>query len=267
MDSTQLLTTSTALLDQLRDATPLVQCLTNTVTPNFVANALLALGASPAMVDVPGEAGPFAAIASGTLINLGTPHSEQRTAMLEAATSAREADTPWVLDPVAVGALQLRTDLAHELVTLKPAIIRGNASEILALAGVGTGGQGVDSLDSADSAAEAATMLARSTGAVVAVSGEIDLITDGTKTARIDNGHPVLTAVTGAGCALGAVAAAFASLNEDRFATTVAACAVYTVAADIAVETSTSPGSFAVAFLDALHHITADDLTKRAWIS
>ncbi|MFE7398069.1 hydroxyethylthiazole kinase, partial [Streptomyces sp. NPDC057557] len=111
----------------------------------FTANVLLALGASPAMVDLPEEAGPFARIASGVLVNLGTPHAEQRSAMIEAARAAASAGTPWVLDPVAVGALPVRTALARELLELRPTVIRGNASEIIALAGAGGGGRGVDS--------------------------------------------------------------------------------------------------------------------------
>ena len=122
------------LLERLRESQPLVQCLTNAVVTNFTANVLLALGAAPAMVDVPTEAGPFAGVASGVLVNVGTPHAEQRTAMLEAAAAAHAAGTPWVLDPVAIGVLPVRTGLARELLHFRPTAIRGNPSEIIALA-------------------------------------------------------------------------------------------------------------------------------------
>ena len=122
-------------LEAVRETSPLVSCITNSVVTNFTANVLLAIGAAPAMVDIVGEAGPFASIASGLLINLGTPTPEQREAAREAATAAVAADVPWVLDPVAVGALVHRTDLARELVTMGPTVVRGNASEIIALAG------------------------------------------------------------------------------------------------------------------------------------
>ena len=135
------------LLSRVRSEPPLVQCLTNTVVTNFTANVLLALGAAPAMTDIPGEAGPFARIASGVLINLGTPHAEQRTAMLEAAAAANDAGTPWVLDPVAVGSLPVRTALAAELLAMRPTVVRANASEVMALAGLGAGGRGVDATD------------------------------------------------------------------------------------------------------------------------
>ena len=164
-------------LGEIRARTPLVQCLTNAVVTNFTANVLLALGAAPAMVDIPQEAGPFAKAASGVLVNLGTPHGEQRAAMLEAVEAAAAAGTPWVLDPVAVGSLPVRTALAHRLLDGRPAVIRGNASEIIALAGDGSGGRGVDATDAVESAAPAAGSLARSTGAVVAVSGPVDLVT------------------------------------------------------------------------------------------
>lgn len=257
-------------LTRLRGETPLVQCLTNSVVVNFTANVLLAVGAAPAMVDIPREAGPFARIASGLLVNLGTPHAEQREAMVEAVESAQAAGTPWVLDPVAVGSLPVRTALAHRLLGHAPAVVRGNASEIIAVAGDGAGGRGVDSTDEVESAAPAAAALARATGGVVAVSGPVDLITDGERTARTANGDVLLTKVTGGGCALGAVMAAFASLaapDGDRLATTVAAVTVYTVAAQLAAERATGPGGFASAFLDALHTLDEDTLEARAAIS
>ena len=255
------------LLDRLRECTPLVQAITNAVVTNFTANVLLAIGAAPAMTDIPTEAGPFARIASGVLVNLGTPQAEQREAMVEAATAANEAGTPWVLDPVAVGFLPVRTALAAELLALRPTIVRGNASEIIALAGLGAGGRGVDSTDSVDSAIEAATAIARTSGAVVAISGPTDVITDGERTVRCSNGHAWLTLVTGGGCALGAVLAAFASLDDDRLLTTVAATTAYTVAAQLAAAESRGPGSFAPAFLDHLHLLDADTVRSLAVIA
>ncbi|HXH33096.1 MAG TPA: hydroxyethylthiazole kinase [Plantibacter sp.] len=258
---------SAELLDQLRARTPLVQSITNAVVTNFTANVLLAVGGAPAMTDIPTEAGPFARIASGLLVNLGTPQTEQRIAMLEAAAAANEAGTPWVLDPVAVGFLPVRTALAAELLALRPTIVRGNASEIIALAGLGAGGRGVDSTDSVDSAIDAATTIARSSGAIVAVSGPTDVITDGERTVRCSNGHAWLTLVTGGGCALGAVFAAFASLDEDRLLTTVAATTVYTIAAQQAAAATQGPGTFAPAFLDRLHLIAASDVRELAVIA
>ena len=258
------LTVSTHL-ERLRADPPLVQCLTNAVVTNFTANVLLALGAAPAMTDIPGEAGPFARSASAVLINLGTPQAEQRTAMLEAARAANEAGTPWVLDPVAVGSLPVRTALASQLLALHPTAIRANASEIIALAGLGAGGRGVDATDNPEDALPAALLLAEKHGSVVAVSGPIDLVTDGTDTVRISNGHPLLTKVTGGGCALGAVTAAFLAAADDGgpLAAVAAATAAYTVAAEPAAETAAGPGSFAVGFLDSLAALGHPDLEQR----
>lgn len=258
---------SAALLDRLRAGAPLVQSITNAVVTNFTANVLLAIGAAPAMTDIPTEAGLFARIASGLLVNLGTPQAEQRVAMLEAAAAANEAGTPWVLDPVAVGFLPVRTALAAELLALRPTIVRGNASEIIAIAGLGAGGRGVDSTDSVDSAIEAAIAIARSSGAVVAVSGPTDVITDGERIVRCSNGHAWLTLVTGGGCALGAVFAAFASLDEDRLLTTVAATTAYTIAAQQAAAATQGPGTFAPAFLDRLHLLDAETVRELAVIA
>ena len=261
-----LSTASATALSTLRESTPLVQVITNRVVTGFTANVLLALGAAGAMVDIPVEAGPFARRASGLLVNLGTPGSEQRHAMLEATDAALDAGTPWVLDPVAIGSAPVRTPLAHTLVARRPAIVRGNASEILALARSGSGGRGVDSTDDVEAAAEAAQSIARDHGSVVAVSGPIDLVTDGSRTARIDNGSALLTRVTGGGCALGAVMAAFAAV-ADPFEAAVAATAAYCIASEDAAARAEGPGTFAVHFLDELSRIQPADVLARAAIA
>lgn len=262
------LTDSTiAAWEAVRSHAPLVQCLTNAVVTNFTANVLLALGAAPAMVDTPGEAGPFAGVASGVLVNLGTPTDEQRVAMREAVESATEAGTPWVLDPVAIGTLPVRTTLAADLYARRPPIVRGNASEIIALDGSGAGGRGVDAADAVDDALAAARRIARRTGGIVAASGPTDVVTDGSGEVRLTNGHALLTRVTGGGCALGAVMAAFAGVEGDRFAATVAAITTYNVAAELAAEHSTGPGSFAIRLLDALDALDADTLRARVAIA
>jgi len=261
-------------LERVRATGPLVHCITNAVVTNVTANALLALGASPAMVDIVGEAGPFARLAGGLLVNLGTPTPEQREAAREAVAEAHTAGTPWVLDPVAVGALPIRTALAHELAARGPAIIRGNASEILALARAGGGGRGVDATDGIEAASGAALRLARMHGAVVAVSGSVDLITDGLHIARIANGDPMLTRMTGGGCALGAIMAAFLAVpagsgageaaHDAAFDAAVAATLTVTIAAELAMAEASGPGSFAVGFVDALAALTPAQLGERA---
>lgn len=251
-------------LDAVRDKAPLVQCLTNIVVAQWTANVLLALGAAPAMVDNPEEAGDFARIAGGVLVNVGTPYAETASAMQHAAAAAAEAGTPWVLDPVAAGALTWRTGIATQLLTdAAPTIVRGNASEVIALTG-GAGGKGVDSVDSPESALAGATELAAQHGTVVAVSGPVDHLTDGRRVVRVANGHPLLTRVTGVGCALGAMMAAFAAVVDDPLVAATAATATLTVAADEAAARTRGPGSFAPALLDELAALSPEDLGARA---
>ena len=242
-------------LEALRTTPPLTQCITNAVVTNFTANVLLALGAAPAMCDIVGEAGLFAGIADGVLINLGTPTPEQQGAAREAAT----ATSRWVLDPVAIGALPVRTALAHELVEHRPAIVRANPSEIMALAGAGIGGRGVDATDDAESALPAAQSLAARFGCVVATSGPIDVITNGEHTVRVAGGSALLTRVTGGGCSLGATMAAFLGVT-DAFSAAVAASVVHARASERAAASATGPGSFAVGFIDALAALQPADL-------
>src|SRR3712207_4731662 len=140
----------------VRAHTPLVHCLTNTVVQTITANALLAAGAAPAMVDAPEEAGDFAAVASAVLVNVGTVHARTAEAMRLAARLAGAAGTPWVLDPVAVGGLVYRTELATELVGLRPTVVRGNASAVMALGRAGGRWRGVAKTDRTGDAAQAA---------------------------------------------------------------------------------------------------------------
>ncbi|WP_062071926.1 hydroxyethylthiazole kinase [Demequina sediminicola] len=243
---------SAEVLEEIRNQTPLVHSITNTVTVELVANTILAVGATPAMVDIEGEAGPFARIASALHINIGTPSPEQRVAMTEAAHAAVDAGTPWVLDPVAVGVLPVRTALAQSLVELRPSIIRGNASEIIALAGLGGGGRGVDAADAVDEAQEAAYSLAVRTGGAVAVSGPVDLIVDAERTVRIAGGHSLLTRITGGGCALGGVMAACVAVHRDPWEAAAAASDIYGQAAEGAASVSAGPGEFRMRLLDSL---------------
>lgn len=248
------------LLDAMREKSPLTQCLTNTVVTNFTANVLLAAGAAPAMVDSVEEGPLFAGIADAMLINVGTLNARTAEAMQATAKARHEAGKPWVLDPVAVGGLPFRTQVAQALLEFKPAVIRGNASEIIGLAGGDGGGRGVDAGAGVDAAQEAAERLAAQTGGAVAVSGEVDLIVGG-QTIRIANGDAIMTKVTGVGCSLGALVAAFCALSpNDPALAAAAATAMLTVAADDAAHWASGPGSFAVELLDALARIDGETL-------
>lgn len=249
-----------AVAQEYRQQSPLVFCLTNTVVANFTANVLLASGASPAMTDLPGEAGPFAKAASAVLVNLGTPSTEQLAAMEEAVQSASAAGTPWILDPVAVGALPVRTDFARHIARQRPALIRGNASEILALAGRQSASRGVDALDDVPAALAAGRDLAQQHDCVVAISGQSDAIIDATRTVLLHTNGIGLTRITGGGCALGAFCAGMIAVHDDPFEAAIAAHGFYGLAAEKALENSTGPGSFAVAFIDALSATDPEEL-------
>lgn len=251
-----------AYLARMRTRAPLVHNITNYVAMNPMANILLAVGASPAMIHAQEEAAEFAAIADALTVNIGTVSSPWAAAMEEAARAARL----WVLDPVAVGATGFRRALGARLVALKPAIIRGNASEILALAGAGAAGKGADAGDSVAAAEVAARDLARRSGAVVAVTGAVDFVTDGARAARVANGHALMPRVTALGCSLTGVVAAFA-VEADPFEATVAALACYGLAGEEAARAAAGLGSFQTGFVDALFRLTPDELSAGARVS
>ncbi|MBI2254188.1 MAG: hydroxyethylthiazole kinase [Proteobacteria bacterium] len=251
-----------AALSAIRNSAPLIHNMTNIVVANVTANALLAIGASPAMVENTEEAAELAGIASALVVNLGTLSPDWAAAMRLATERARREKRPWLLDPVAVGALGYRTRLAADLLANRPTIIRGNASEIAALAGQAAGGKGVDSTLSSDQAIEAAQQLARNIGAVIVVSGAVDYVTDGTRLLGIANGHPLMARVTGMGCTASAIGGAYLAVNDDPFIAAAEAMVTMGVAGEAAFATAPVPGSFQIAFLDALYRIEAVDLAR-----
>ena len=236
----------------LRAKRPLVHNITNFVVMNWTANTLLALGASPVMAHAPEEVEEFAAMAGALVVNIGTLDAGFVGAMDSAARRAHEHDVPWILDPVGVGATRFRTETAEKLLKRKPAIIRGNAGEILALAGEAAGAvKGVDSLAASDASLDAAQRLARKAGAVVAVTGAADYVTDGERTARVECGHAMSQQVTGTGCAATAVIGAFLAV-APAFDAALHGLTVMKRAAARAAENAAGPGSFAVRMLDAI---------------
>ncbi|KQV65306.1 hydroxyethylthiazole kinase [Rhizobium sp. Root1220] len=256
------------LLTALRERPPLVQCITNFVAMNIAANVLLATGASPAMVHAEEEAGEFAGIAGALTVNIGTLSASWLRGMQAAATAANDIGKPWVLDPVAHYATAFRREATEALLALGPTVIRGNASEIIALAG-GTGrGQGVDSGDAVDGHAEAAArLLARTHGSVVAVTGAVDFVTDGDSAVRIEGGSPLMPQVTALGCSLTCLVGAFVAVRPDLpLEATVAALATFAVVGEDAAHRAEGPGSFSWRLLDALAALDGPALDDRARI-
>jgi hydroxyethylthiazole kinase len=251
-----------AALSAIRQSAPLIHNMTNIVVANTTANALLALGASPAMVENTEESAEIAAVAGAVVVNLGTLSPDWAAAMRLATARARQAQRPWLLDPVAVGALGYRTRLAVDLLANGPSIIRGNASEIAALAGQATGGKGVDSTLSSDRAIDAAKALASHHKTVVVVSGAVDYVTDGTRLAAIANGHPIMARVTGMGCTASAIGGVYLAVVDDPFMAALQATILMGVAGELAFARAQAPGSFQTAFIDTLYTIEAGDLAQ-----
>jgi hydroxyethylthiazole kinase len=245
-----------------------VHNITNYVVMNNTANALLAVGASPAMVHAVEEVEEFVAISRALVINIGTLSPRWVEAMRLAAARARANDIPWVLDPVGAGATGYRTGVGAELARLGPTVIRGNASEIMVLAGTDNrAGKGVDSAHSTDDAIGPAVALARKTNAIVAMTGVVDYVTDGERVVAIRNGHPMMARVTGLGCTASALVGAFIGANDSPLAATVSALATLGVAGELAAEQAEGPGSLQMHLLDALYRLDQPTLERRARVS
>ena len=233
---------------------------------DMVANGLLALGASPAMVHAAEEVEEFARLAKALVVNIGTLSSDRVPAMRKAAEAMVKQGKPWVLDPVGVGGTNYRNGVARELLAMRPTAVRANASEILALAGATIEPtKGVDSTHESGQAIEAARMLAKEFGAVVAVTGAVDYITDGEHTKSVQNGDPLMTRVTALGCTSSAMVAAFLAVEPDPLAAATGALAVFGLAAEKAAAKAEGPGSLRWRLLDALAGL--DEPTLREGIT
>jgi len=253
----------------IREQAPLIHNITNYVVMNSTANALLALGASPVMAHAQEEVEDMVDIASALVINIGTLSPPWVRAMIRAALKAADRGIPLVLDPVGAGATAYRTHTVRELLdTVAPTIIRGNASEILALANADKGEtKGVDTTESSSEAIEAARRLNEAYGSTVCISGATDFIVDDQIVVGIRNGHPLMTRVTGLGCTASALCGAFAAVNPSFSLAAAQAMAVMGIAGEMAAELSPGPGSLQLHFLDILYRLTREDLSRRLRIS
>ena len=264
----------------VRERTPLAQSFTNFVTINLVANAQLAAGGAAAMSFLPDDVVDTATISGADYVNVGTLLPFYADALPRIARAFAETKHPWVLDPVAAGIGATRTAILEAFRATPPTIVRANASETIALArmwgldvdahgaGADTAGRpaGVESVDDVDAAVPAATALARflaahapNDTAAVAVSGAVDLVTDGERTYRLPGGSPLMTKITGAGCSLGGVMAVYLAV-ADPLVAALAASALYNRAGETAARTAHGPGTFQAAFLDALWNTGPDEV-------
>lgn len=258
-----------AVLSRLRETSPLVLSITNQVTMNECANALLAIGASPVMSDDPADAEALARLAGATVLNIGTINDRKLEVGLAAGRGAKGAGRPVVLDPVGVGATDVRRRAsARVLGEIGPDIVRGNFSEIKALAGLAFGQKGVDSSEAEDAraAAEIARGLAARLECVVAVTGATDVLSDGRATWLVTGGHPLMSRVTGTGCLLSAMVGAYAAASPGDLPAGVLAALIHLALAGERAAKDLSPrdglGTFRVRLFDHLSLVTSADVSQ-----
>lgn len=244
----------------VRNTSPLVHNITNYVVMNTTANALLAVGASPIMAHAHEEMKDMVSISGALVINIGTLDEYWVASMRTAIIQAQTLSKPWILDPVGAGATPYRNKVLKELLSFHPSVIRGNASEIMALAQMSTQTKGVDSTHQTEEAINAARHLNQTTGAVICISGATDTIVHQEKLVYLRNGDPLMTRVTGMGCTATALIGAFcAAFPSDLPEATTAAMALMGVAGQQAALLAKGTGSMQMHFLDALSLVKEEE--------
>lgn len=256
-----------SLIKRVRTTSPLVHNITNYVVMNNTANALLAAGASPIMAHAQEEVKEMVQISSALVVNIGTLEEAWIQSMEKAFHAALQSGKPIVLDPVGAGATSLRNSAVRRLLSIgKPQVIRGNASEIMAVMdhSGATTTKGVDSVHSVSDAKVAAQTLSANTGAIICVSGATDLIVHKERKAFVHNGHVMMTKVTGLGCTASALIGAFVGVEKDYFFATLAAMSLLGVAGELAAVNATGPGSLQLQILDKLYNLNEDEFLQTA---
>lgn len=265
-----IIMSASELISKVRNTEPLVHNITNYVTVNDVANAELAIGGSPIMADDSAEVCDITSISSSLVINMGTLNSRTIEAMLLAGKRANELGIPVVFDPVGAGASALRNETAKMILeNVKLAILRGNISEISFTAGLDVETKGVDAsvADSGNDMEAVALATSKKYGCVTAVTGKIDAISDGQRIVRIENGHEMLSKVTGTGCMTSGLTGAFAgACGGDFFTAAVSGIACMGIAGEMAYEKAgrCGTGSFHIAIIDELSRIDGTIFSERA---
>jgi len=244
---------------------PLIHHITNVVTTNDVANVTLAIGAAPVMAYAPEEVEEMVSMAGALALNIGTLTIRTVDVMIRAGRRANTLGVPVLLDPVGVGATVFRTEQAQRLLGgLRIASIRGNAGEVAVLAGRPGGVRGVDAAGYIEEVDRLAGSLARQTGAVVAATGAVDVVTDGERLIRVHNGDPLLARITGSGCMASAVVAAVTAVDDDPLAAAAAGLVCFGIAAEHAAKAAGGPGTFRALLLDAVAALNPETLEREA---
>jgi hydroxyethylthiazole kinase len=250
---------------KVREVSPLVHNITNTVVTNFTANGLLAMGASPVMAFAVEEVADMAKIAGALVLNIGTLTSTVVDAMIIAGKSANENGIPVILDPVGAGATPYRTETAKRILSnVKVSILRGNVSEIASVAGIQSETKGVDAGQVQGSTIELAIETANKFKTVVVITGKEDIVSDGKETYVVSNGHSILTKVTGTGCLLSSIIGAFSAVEKNCVKAAVAALTFYGVTAELAARETVDkgPGSFQIELLDKLFQVSESEVNQ-----
>lgn len=254
-------------LRRIRSQRPLVHHITNLVVMNDTANVTLHVGALPVMAHAREEVADMVGMAGALVINIGTLEPNWVEAMRIAGRRANERGIPVVLDPVGAGATPYRTETARSLLRdVRAAVVRGNSGEVGSLFGTGGVVKGVESVGGVEDPGALAQGASRAWGAVVAITGKRDIISDGTRTLGVDNGHRWLTTLTGTGCMATTMVAAFAAVEPDYLVAAAAGLACFGLAAEVAAREARGPGSFKVALFDALYNMTPEELERGAQI-
>jgi len=254
-------------LERVREKKPLIHNITNFVVMNFTANVLLAMGASPVMAHAHNEVEEMVSLAGALVLNIGTLTDEWVRSMITAGRKASERGIPVILDPVGAGATRLRTESAKKIIgETRISVIRGNASEILSLVGDKSSTKGVDSIHAVEEVTETASKLAQDLSTTIAITGPVDFITDGERSFRVYNGHPLMGYVTGTGCAATVAIGAFLAVDRCPATAAATALAYFGLAGEEAARTASGPGSFMTAMLDALYTITPEMLKNKSRI-
>ena len=251
-------------LARIRERTPLIHNITNFVVMNDTANVLLALGASPVMAHAIEEVREMVSYAGALVLNIGTLEDRWIEAMLAAGDEANARGVPIVLDPVGIGATTFRTATVERIRSrVRVAVVRGNAAELAAIAGLEAKIRGVDSVASGDPAA-AARLAAAAFGGIAVVSGPVDYVSDGNRVIEVYNGHPLMGRITGSGCMATATVGAFLAVEPDPFLAAVEATIAFGIAGEMAAGRSAGPGSFRLQLMDAVAALDETTIRVRA---
>ena len=265
------------LLENVRERAPLVHHITNYVTVNDCANITLSIGASPAMADDINEVEAMTSIASSLVINIGTLNSRTVECMIKAGKKANEVGIPVILDPVGAGATPYRTKVAKTIMdNIELAVIRGNLSEIKTLYGINTKTKGVDSLydtsikDELEKGKLLAKDFSKRVGSIIAITGAVDIVTDGKMIYTVENGHKIMSKITGTGCMCSSLIGSYLGTNEDNLLAALSGVVSMGISGELAYESlkeGEGTGTFKVKLMDNIYNLSKEVIEKRGKIN